>query len=392
MRRAVVVTGAGVISSVGDSPADLHRALVGGCSGSAIEHFEPTQYLGNRNVRPLDRLGQLVAAAAGLTLDAAGCLDAHRSSSAIGFVLGTAFAGIGTICAFDRRAIEVGPQFVSPLDFANTVLNAPAGQTAIWHRLRGPNATIAAGAASGLQAIAWGADLIANGAADAVLAGGADERFPGAICALRAAGLIGATDAGATPFDVDRRGARLGEGAAFVMLEAEETAQARCAPLRARIVGHASGVASDDDRRSAIVGDVLRDALVDAGLGIDDVDAVGAGASGSVEVDACEAVALATVFADRSAPVPIMAVKSAVGETLGASGALQVVAMLEAARARVLPGIRGLERSILDPCCLVAAAEARPLTIGTAMVYSVDAAGQCVAVVIGDLDAANGAS
>ena len=227
-RRTVVVTGAGLVSSIGDSPADLHSALTERSRGPAGAVFDPAKYLGTRNTRPLDRLGQLVSAAAGLTLADACCPPQFRAEHAVGLVLGTMFSGVRTICAFDRQALEIGPECASPLDFANTVLNAAAGQAAIWHGLRGPNATIAAGVASGLQAIAYAADLIAAGTVDCALAGGADERSPEVADGLERAGLLPG-------------GVALGEAAAFVMLEAEDIARRRAATIRAEIRGSAAG-------------------------------------------------------------------------------------------------------------------------------------------------------
>src|SRR5213076_599124 len=116
-------------------------------------------------------------------------------------------------------------------EFANTVLNAAAGQAAIWHQLRGPNATIAAGGASGLQAIAYAADMIASGAIDAMVAGGADERSAEALAAIADAGH-GDTSGGVPT----------GEAAAMIVVEAEESARARGAPIRAMILGQASGM------------------------------------------------------------------------------------------------------------------------------------------------------
>lgn len=391
MRRKVVLTGAGVVSAVGDSPAALYGALTDGRRGAGID-FNPGRYFGARNARPLDRISQLAAAAAGLALADAGCTADDCARRPVGLVLGTVFSGVRTICAFDRRAIDVGPEYASPLDFANTVLNAAAGQAAIWHNLRGPNATMAAGVASGLQAIIYGAELIAAGAVDAVLAGGADERSPEAAGALDRAGLTGADDAASTPFAEDRAGMRLGEAAAFVMLEADGLARSRGASVRAGLRGFAAGHAAGADGRldPERVAAVLRGALADAELGAGAIDVVGAAASGSLEVDACEARALALALRDRERPVAVMAVKSAVGEALGASGALQVVAMLESMRAGALPGIAGLERSILDERYAVARGAVRRLDIRTALIDAFGWDGQCSALAIDNGDATRG--
>jgi len=295
VRRRVGITGAGLVSPVAASPAALVEAMASGRSGTRLMPFDPARDLGGRNTRPLDRLSQLVAAATARALIDAACDADYRAAHGVGLALGTVFSSVGTICAFDRRAIEVGPQYVSPLDFANTVLNAAAGQAAIWHGLRGANATIAAGGASGLQAIAYAADLIASGAIDAMVAGGADERSPEALAAIADAGLGDAS--GGTP---------LGEAAAMVVLEAEETARARGAQIRAMILGQASGMAHIPGASvdASLTARVARAALDEAG--VRDVDArITAGA----------------VFA-------------IVGDTLGATGALQIVAGLETLRAQ----------------------------------------------------------
>src|SRR5947208_1258828 len=123
------------------------------------------------------------------------------------------------------------------MDFANTVINAPAGQAAIWHGLRGVNATVAAGAASGLLAVAHAADLIRAGRATTVLAGGVEELSFESVCGFRRAGLLCDGDR-PRPFDAGRSGFALGEGAAVLVLEDSEAAAARGARVLGRIAGH----------------------------------------------------------------------------------------------------------------------------------------------------------
>jgi 3-oxoacyl-[acyl-carrier-protein] synthase II len=315
----VVATGVGLLTAVGNSAAELHRALLTGARASTIASFDAAAHFGSRNARPLDRISQFAAAAAGLALSDAGCDADYRARHAVGLVLGTVFAGVRTICAFDRRALEAGPSYVSPLDFANTVLNAAAGQAAIWHNLRGPNATIAAGGASGLQAIAYGAELIASGACDAILAGGADERSPEAVAALEA---------------VDGARPPVGEGAAFVMLEEEHTARERGADVRAEIAGLASGHAIGVDGRvdPTFAADIMRRAFADASVDGCEIDAVSTAAGAGTDVDEAERRAVSLAFEGHRAPLPTIAVKTSVGDALGASGALQMIAMLEAMR------------------------------------------------------------
>src|SRR6185436_9181211 len=119
-----------------------------------------------------DRTSQLLVSAARLALDDSGWTPARLREESVGLVVGTMFCSLRTISSFDRRSLREGPSYASPLDFANTVINAAAGQTGIWHNLRGVNSTISTGASSSLEAIAYATGLIRNGHQQAILAGG----------------------------------------------------------------------------------------------------------------------------------------------------------------------------------------------------------------------------
>jgi hypothetical protein len=200
----VVITGVGLVCAVGDKPAEVHQALcerrtgigastlfpeqAGARGVGEVRDFVARNYLGPKNLRPLDRTGQLAAVAAELALADGGWTPDPRDGREVGLVLGTTFCSARTIGEFDRRAMREGVEYASPLDFANTVINAAAGQVAIWHRLRGVNSTISTGAASGLHAIGYAAQLIRAGRATALIAGGAEELcFESHLGFLRAA-------------------------------------------------------------------------------------------------------------------------------------------------------------------------------------------------------------
>jgi len=395
--RKVVITGAGVVSSLGDSPDALHGALCAGRSGvrpiesfsaegvgcamgAVVEDFVPQSYLGNRNLRPLNRIAQLTAAAAQRALESSGWSDAMRREREVGLALGAMFCSVKTIAEFDRRALTAGPAYASPMDFANTVISAAAGQAAIWHNLRGVNSTIATGATSGLQAIAYAADLIRSGRATALLAGGAEEICFESVFGFYRAGLLcgsdpssrgranghatfysgydkegrhngdGPRDAGhfPIPFDARRNGFILGEGAALLMLEDARTAAARGARALAEVRGHGGGFDCsrgwDSEHSVAAITRAMRQAMDDARLLPDEIDCLSASANGGVAGDRHEALAIEAVFGQREEPLPVTAIKSMLGETLGASGGLQAIAMLETMRDGRLPGIRGLEQ------------------------------------------------
>ena len=251
----IVITGAGLISPLGDDAGALHDALLDGRSGLApitlfptdglsgtlageIARFDANAYLGNTNLRPLDRPARLAAAAAGRALADAGWFappddppddapdyannetdaEARRTGDRTGLVLGTMFGSLRTIAEFDRRAMSAGPSYASPLDFANSVINAAAGQAAIWHELPGVNATIAGGPTAGVVALGFAADQIRSGRADRLLAGGVEELCFEALLGFGRLGLLSASG-NPRPFDRHRDGLALGEGAAFLALE-----------------------------------------------------------------------------------------------------------------------------------------------------------------------------
>src|SRR4051794_21356795 len=186
-RRRVVITGAGSLSCLADSPAGLHAALCAGASGlkpielfateslgchqaGEIRPFDPQSYLGERNLRPIDRTSRLLLVAAGQALAPSGWTAEALAQREVGLVLGTNFCSVRTIAEFDRRGLQLGPSYASPFDFANSVINAAAGQTAIWFGLRGLNSTVCAGEASGLAAIGYAVSPIRGRQPPALLA------------------------------------------------------------------------------------------------------------------------------------------------------------------------------------------------------------------------------
>ena len=500
-RRRVVVTGSGVVSPLGDTPAALHRALAAGTSGrkpielfatagigcheaGEVRPFDPQSYVGDRNLRPLDRTSRLLVVAAQLALAdsgwggrearagagpqaapaarpavpatpaapatlavpavpanpavpavpaatatlAASATPAVPAASAvpaadIGLVLGTTFCSVRTIAEFDRRGLRLGPTHASPLDFANSVINAAAGQAAIWHGLRGVNSTLAAGEASGLQAIAQAVELVRTGRADAVLAGGAEElcfesffgyhragrlcgsrRPDGAAAAGPNAGAVGRAGVGSgggaalaalaaiderpVPFDARRNGFSLAEGAALLMLEEAAAAAARGAAVRAEVLGWGAAFAAAGGE-AALAGALARAvelALADAATAPREIGCLSASASGSLEVDRAEALGVAAALGERAAALPVTAIKAMLGEGLGVSGAWQAVDLIETIRDGELPGIAGLER--LAPGlplggASVATRRLAPAERRRALITAVGADGHCAAMVLG---------
>ncbi len=356
--------------------------------GAVVDAQALRRELSGRSLAGIDRTGQFTIVAAQRAL--ASSALASGTPPSLGLVLGTMFSSAHTIGEFDRRAQTAGPEFASPLDFANTVLNAAAGQAAIRLSLTGVNTTISGGHASGLQALAYASDLIAAGRADALLAGGVEEVCLESYIGYCRAGMMCGTNGRPghipVPFDDARTGFALGEGAALAMLEADSSAAERGVRVRATIAGCASAIDPEALDRGFCsrdtIADVARTALMRAGVNARSVDAVSAAANGSYAGDEEEAMALADVFSACHVRPAVTAIKSVLGETLGASGPLQVIAMLEAMRDGRLPGIRGLRNpgSCNSAGDLLVAA--RPVRIRTALVMAVSPEGCCCALVL----------
>ena len=362
-----LITGIGLLSPLGHRVATLHDRLVAGASGirsgvgevadalpgkrvAALPEPGPETHLGSGNLRPLDRTSRMAAAAAQLTLVDAGWTAEQAEAHELGLVLGTMFGSVRTIFAFDRRAQTAGPSYVKPFDFANSVINAAAGQTAIWHDLRGANATVAGGVAAGLQAVGYALDLLRAGRAEALLVGGADElSFEASYGFLRrglVAGATGGSAALSVPFHPRRSGFTPGEAAALMSLETAASAQRRGATPHAVLHGFAAGYdvsrGRDRDAATRTVARVVQEALADAAVPARAVGLWSASASGGHR-DAIEAAGVACALGDHAARVPVLAIKGQLGESLGASAALQTVMAIESLGRGHVPGVAGLD-------------------------------------------------
>lgn len=368
-RVHVVVSGAGAISPLGAGGEEILQALAAGRRGfsplasspfdpdkagvhwAGLLAFAPEEHFGEKNYRVIDRTGQLVLIAAGAALADAGLDKAAVAEREVGLVLGTLFGSVNTIAAFDRRGVEAGPKYVKPLDFANSVINAAAGQAAIWHDLRGVNSTVAGGGSASIQALAQAFDLIRGGRSSVLLAGGAEELSLEALFGFGRAGLLAETDAenppSPEPFGAGSAGAVLSEGAALLLLETAESARQRGARTLGAIRGHGAafdpGQFRQEEPAAEAIARAIRLALEDAGWSADEVDLLVVSASGIPRLDRCEALALGQVFGERLATLPFLAPKRGLGETLGAGGALAALVALAALRRGEVPAQPGFE-------------------------------------------------
>ncbi len=330
------IVGYGILGPLGNSPEEIldrmtrgERALkqiesfdTDGLSfslGGEIQGFRPIVYLGKKGLRQLDRTGKFAASAVGLALDDGGLDPAFREHNEVSLVLGTNFCSAGTIATFDQRGLELGPEYVSPLDFANTVINAAAGQVAIRYQLRGTNSTTAGGCCAGLKALAYAHELITNGLERWVLAGGAEELSQVSFAAYDKSPYMG------------EKGFFLSEGAAFAVLVPEEGDVS--GQSHGRILDQASrAIFSMED--TDVMTSAIENLLADNGLQASDIALVCTSAAGYGPVDELERQALSKVF---DAQTVLFMPKYWLGEGLGVSGPLQLLLSIEALKRGVVP-------------------------------------------------------
>ncbi len=358
-----MITGVGVVASNGIGKESFWGALENGASGikevslfdtstmktklaGEIKDFDAKLYLGEKGLRLLDRSTKLVNVAAKLALEDADFSVTKDNTDDVGVVLGTTLGSVWSISEFDKTALRDGPRYVNPALFPNTVINSPASQISIRFGIEGFNTTIATGFTSSLDALMYARDFIELGRAKAVLVGGVEE-----LCIQTYLGfyklkfLAGSKDEGglelSCPFDKRRSGIVFGEGAAMVLLEDLESAQARGAKVYAELksIGYAFDPfrVNKYNRRGPGIRKALREALLEAEMKPADIDYISANANSTIEADQIETEAVKEVFAETASKIPVSAIKSQVGETFSASGAMQLAAGIGSLEKQFVP-------------------------------------------------------
>jgi 3-oxoacyl-[acyl-carrier-protein] synthase II len=372
MTEPIVITGAGVASSIGMGIEAFERALYAGQSGigpsqvfgqvfgddavtAEVRDFSPQPWLGNKGIRVLDRLARLVCVSAHMALCGSGLslADASEADPEIGLVCGTMLGSVHSITSFDWSGLIDGPNYVNPMDFPNTVINSAAGQAAIKFKLGGVNSTICGGGASGLYALHYASEFLRLGRARILLAGGAEELSEESFLGFRHNGL--ASPSGCLhPFDRKSDGTVLGEASALLVLESAGSARPHGAQPWAEIAGFGSAHDAHSthgfDLRALGATEAIQMALDSSGIEPAQIACIVSAASGSRAGDDMEARALQNVFGERLSAIPACAPKAAVGETLGAAGALGTLVGILALRRQCLPptpGVDGLSGGVL---------------------------------------------
>ncbi|MDW3213292.1 MAG: beta-ketoacyl-ACP synthase II [Ilumatobacteraceae bacterium] len=341
--RRVAITGYGVVAPCGIGKNDYWQGLLGpGLSDSGrvteIDDWDPTPYYDSpKDARRADRSEQFAVGAAIEAMEQAGDLDIDPAR--IGTIFATGVGGIHTLEEQISIRLEKGERRVSPFLVPMMMANAPGAAVSMRFGLRGPNETIVTACAAGTHALVYAARLISWGLADAIVSGGTEHA--GTPTALAGFGNMTALSSTGTsrPFDTDRDGFIMGEGAASFVLEEWEHAVARGANIVGEIVGGGSNADAHHITAPAPggVGAIacMHLALDDAGLTPGDIKQINAHGTSTPLNDAAEAAAVTEVFGERT--VPVVSTKGVTGHALGAAGALEAAAVLLSFEHRQIP-------------------------------------------------------
>lgn len=341
--RRIAITGFGVVAPCGQGKQAFWDGLLGpGLTdvGRSVEiqNWDPTPYYATpKDARRADLSEQFAVAAAAEAMEQAGTLTAE--SARIGTIFGTGVGGIHTLEEQIVVRLERGERRVSPFLVPMMMANAPGAAVSMRYGLRGPNETICTACAAGTHALLYAARLIAWGLADAIVAGGTERA--GTATALASFGNMTALSSTGTsrPFDTDRDGFVMGEGAGAFVLEEWDMAVARGATILGEILGGGSNADAHHVTAPAPggVGAIacMQLALDDAGLQPTDIRQINSHGTSTPLNDSAEAAAVAAVFGGHR--VPVVSTKGVTGHALGAAGALEAAAVLLSFEKRQIP-------------------------------------------------------
>jgi 3-oxoacyl-[acyl-carrier-protein] synthase II len=351
-KQRVVITGLGVLSPVGIGKEAYWKALLRGQSGidrltrfdsslydskiaGEVKDFVPEQFLDRKEIRRTDRFAQFGVAAAKLAVGDAALELGEEDPENIGVVIGSGIGGIETLCEQHSVLLSKGPNRISPFFIPMIISNMAAGQIAICLGPKGPNFTVVTACASGANAIGEAYLMLRRGAAEVILAGGTETPIvPVAMagfCSMKAMSTSNDEPQRASrPFDKNRDGFVISEGAGVLVLETLGHASARGARVYGEVAGY--GCTADGYHISAPEPEgteaarAIRIALEDAGISPDRVDYINAHGTSTELNDKIETLAIKKVFGDHAYKVPVSSIKSMIGHSLGAAGALEAIA------------------------------------------------------------------
>ncbi len=373
MKRKVVVTGLGLVTPLGVGVQPTWEALIAGKSGigpitrfdakdlsvriaGEVKGFDPADFIEKKEIKKMDTFIQYAVAAAQMAMEDSRLKVTAENAERVGVHIGSGIGGLPAIERYHRVLLEEGPRRITPFFIPMTIINLAAGQVAIRFGAKGPNLAAVTACATGNHSIGDAFRLIQRGEADAMIAGGTEA----AICALCVAGFAAARalstrndepTRASRPFDRDRDGFVMGEGAGVVVLEEYEIALARGARIYCEVAGY--GMTSDAYHITAPAPGAeggarcMRQTLSDAGMAPSQIDHINAHAT-STSADASETAAIKSVFGEQT-KIPISATKSMTGHLLGGAGGIEAVFSVLALHHGILPPTINLDQP--DPEC-----------------------------------------
>ncbi len=377
MDARVVVTGVGIVSPLGVGTEETWKECVAGtpgvspitkfdCEGFSVQiagevkGFDPLDYASKKDIKKMDYHIQYALAASTFALDAAGLNGADRPYSAdrMGVLIGSGIGGLNMMEIHHRTLLDKGPGKVSPFFIPGLIVNEAAGWVSIKFGFKGPNSATCTACTTGSHAIGDACQIVGRGDADVMIAGGTE----GVVCALAIDGFAAMRalstrneepERASRPFDADRNGFILGEGAGVLVLEREETARKRGAPIVAEVVGY--GMSGDAHHISSPPPDgngavrVMSGTLDNAQVNVDQVNYVNAHGTSTPVGDRIETKAIKDVFGDHVAKLAVSSTKSMTGHLLGAAGGVEAGFCALGLRDQIIPPTINYETP--DPEC-----------------------------------------
>lgn len=374
-RKRVVITGLGLITPIGNNIESFWQNLINGQSGitkidrfdasnfptqiaAQVQDFEPADYIPKKDARRMDRFVQYACAAAKSAWEDSKLKISEENTSRIGVWIGSGVGGLETFENQYSNYVKKGVAGISPFFIPMMIPNMASGQVAIMLNAMGPNGCTVTACASGTNSIGDALEIIRHGKADVMIAGGAEAAITpmgiGGFCAMKA--LSTRNDnlkKTCQPFDANRAGFVMGEGAGVVVLEELEHALKRKANIYAEVVGYGySGdayhmVQPDENGKGAVL--AFKMALEDADITPDAIDYINAHGTGTKLNDKVETAVIKKVFGDYSKQIPISSIKAATGHMLGAAGAVEFIASILAMKNNLIPPT--LNYTDKDPDC-----------------------------------------
>jgi 3-oxoacyl-[acyl-carrier-protein] synthase II len=359
----IVITGMGTINSLGKSVGETWQAVTQGVSGVGVitlfdttdfqvkiacevKNFNPEDFIPAKEARRRDRFEQFASIAAAEALAQAGLVVTEESASKVGVIVSSAIGGFTSLTEGEHTLLDQGPRRVSPFLIPMLMSNGAAGMLAIDHGFKGPSFSVASACASGADGIGMAWMLLRAGVIDAALAGASEATItPLGVAAFD---RVGATsrrneDFSQTPqpFDRNRDGLVMGEGAGLLVLETESHARQRGANILAELAGYASTADAYHITAPSESGEggarAIRAALESAQVNLDDVDYINAHGTATVLNDLSETKAIKAAFGNIAYNIPVSSTKSMTGHMMGATGALEIIFCTQVVKEGLIP-------------------------------------------------------